>query len=283
MYPQHPSAPPSSQYSQPTQQQFGSNPIGNAPPAQRSYLTSSEERMAKFQQIVGQYEINQDFAMRLRNLEGFEIVFICDDSGSMGEITTAFERRSTRWDELKQTVSIVVDVCNVLDPDGVDIYFLNRQPLFHVKNSSELIPAFSIPPTGATPLARCLRQVLRDKQAEIQERKLLVLIATDGVPTDDAGRNDIRSLEQVLKHERDPVERVLVTFIACTDDDESIGYLNKWDERIPKVDVCDDYRSEKREILKVQGKDFPFSFGDYVVKILMGSVDPWFDNLDNKK
>ncbi|CAF4591406.1 unnamed protein product, partial [Didymodactylos carnosus] len=197
-------------------------------------------------------------------------------------ITSAFDRRPTRWDELKQTVSIVVDICNVLDPDGVDIYFLNREPQFHVKSSSELIPTFAVPPAGGTPLARCLRQVLQAKRAEIQERKLLILIATDGIPTDDSGRNDIRSLEQVLKHERNPIDRILVTFIACTDDDESIDYLNKWDENIPKLDVCDDYRSEKLEIQNVQGKDFPFSYGDYVVKILLGSLDPWFDSLDNK-
>jgi hypothetical protein len=27
--------------------------------------------------------VNNDFAMKLRGLEGYEIVFICDDSGSM--------------------------------------------------------------------------------------------------------------------------------------------------------------------------------------------------------
>jgi hypothetical protein len=51
-------------------------------------------------------------------------------------------------DELKQTVSIVVDIASVLDPDGVDIYFLNREPLFHVRKSTELIPVFAVPPTG---------------------------------------------------------------------------------------------------------------------------------------
>lgn len=40
------------------------------------------------------------------------------------------------------------------------------------------------------------------------------------------------------------------------------SYLNHWDKRLPHLDVADDYRSERREILKVQGKNFPFSFGD---------------------
>ncbi len=51
-------------------------------------------------------------------------------------------------DELKHTVSIVVDLASVLDPDGVDIYFLNREPMFNVRNSEELIPMFALPPEG---------------------------------------------------------------------------------------------------------------------------------------
>jgi hypothetical protein len=51
-------------------------------------------------------------------------------------------------DELKQTVSIVVDLASVFDPDGVDIYFLNREPMFHVQNSEQLIPVFAVPPAG---------------------------------------------------------------------------------------------------------------------------------------
>jgi len=40
---------------------------------------------------------------------------------------------------------------------------------------------------------------------------------------------------------------------------------------------------KKKEIQARQGKKFPFSFGDYVVKILMGGVDSWFDDLDERK
>ncbi|CAF3002394.1 unnamed protein product [Rotaria sp. Silwood2] len=48
-----------------------------------TYDTTSDERMANFKHIVDRYEINHTFATKLRALEGYEIVFICDDSGSM--------------------------------------------------------------------------------------------------------------------------------------------------------------------------------------------------------
>jgi hypothetical protein len=169
----------------------------------------------------------------------------------VGDTNNAFAVRSTRWDELKQIVSITVDIGSVLDPDGLDIYFLNRPPLLRVQDASQLAPAFANPPTGPTPITRVLRQVLQAKQNEIQERKLLIIIATDGQPTNDSGTIDVDALERVLKTDRKPIDRVLVTFCACTDDDQAVAYLNKWDETIPYVDVCDDYRSEREEIWKV--------------------------------
>ncbi|CAF1260525.1 unnamed protein product [Rotaria magnacalcarata] len=246
----------------------------------------SEERLRKFQYLVNRYEINRDFATRLRALEGYEIVFIVDDSGSMntplGDLAGPYDRNPTRWDELRQTVSIVVDIASVFDSDGIDIFFLNREPMRHVKSSDELVAVFTVQPQGPTPILRVLRHVLREKQLEIQERKLLILIATDGVPTNENGQQDTKSLEHALRHERNPINRIPVTIIACTDDNECIGYLNHWDKKIPNLDVADDYKSERQEIQKVQGKDFPFSFGDYVVKVLMGAVDSWFDTLDER-
>lgn len=179
----------------------------------------------------------------------FDFIYLF--SSILGDAQNAFAVRSTRWDELKQIVSITVDIGSVLDPDGLDIYFLNRPPLLRVKDSSQLLPAFAQPPNGLTPITRALRHILQAKQKEIQERKLLIIIATDGQPTDDQGSIDIAGLERVLKYERKMPERTLVTFCACTDDDQAVGYLNKWDARIPFVDVCDDYRAERTEVWRV--------------------------------
>ena len=65
-------------------------------------------------------------------------------------------------------------------------------------------------------MTRVVRQILREKRQEIQDRKLLLLIATDGVPTDDDGHPRIEEFRQVLKNERNPTDRIPVTIIACT-------------------------------------------------------------------
>jgi hypothetical protein len=43
--------------------------------------------------------------------------------------------------------------------------------------------------------------------------------------------------------------------------------------KIPNLDVTDDYTSEKDQIKKIKGKKYRFSFGDYVVKSMVGSID----------
>ncbi|CAF1421909.1 unnamed protein product [Adineta steineri] len=247
---------------------------------------SNEQRSPNFDQFVNRYEISPSFAERLHKLKGYEIVFICDDSGSMtapiGENTNPLQNQRTRWDELKQTVSIVVELASILDTDGVDVYFLNREPMLNVRNSSDLEIVFAMDPEGATPIVPVLRQVLKDKRNQIYERNLLVLIATDGVPTDERERTDIHTLEHVLKNERKPTNQIPVTFIVCTDDDESMAYLNDWDKKIPNLDVVDDYRSERKQIQACRGTNMAFSFGDYIVKILLGGIDSWFDDWDGR-
>ncbi|KAJ3244421.1 hypothetical protein HDU77_009906, partial [Chytriomyces hyalinus] len=218
----------------------------------------------------------------------YDIVVICDDSGSMNTKSTAgltvsnpFAPMPTRWDELKETVAIVTDIACALDDDGIDIYFLNRAPLSSITSVEQLEQAFADAPRGYTPTARVLRQVLNDRRQKKESegaKKLLVLIATDGAPTDDSGDDDRDGLKRVLTDERP--KKVPVVFLPCTDDDEEVGYLNEWDTSIADVDVVDDFYTERRQIKAVQGPQFPFSRGDWVCKMLLGPVDPEMDALD---
>jgi hypothetical protein len=93
-------------------------------------------------------------------------------------------------------------------------------------------------------------------------------------PTNQQGQTDVASLEALLRHERTP--QTFITFLACTDDLGSVNYLSNWDKTMPNLDVIDDYTSERAEIHRTRGPNFPFSFGDYIVKALLGSMDPWY-------
>jgi hypothetical protein len=159
---------------------------------------------------------------------------------------------------------VAIACASVLVPvPGLDLYFLNRATVMGVTSSEQVANVFNAPPAGLTPTTPVLRHVLQAKKAVSAEKKVLVIIATDGAPTNAQGEVDTAGLRHVLTTERDP-NRVHVQFISCTDDDSTVAYLNEWDKKIPSLDVVDDYLSEKAEIQRKRGRDFQFSFGNYV-------------------
>jgi Mg-chelatase subunit ChlD len=221
--------------------QFGApgGPIDQAP------LVSQQEQLdAQFVGLARKYEISDYFSKKLKKLIGYEIVLIIDDSGSMNtaiDNKTTAQKTYTRWDELKNIVNIITD--------GIDLEFLNRGSITGITNSSQVNDIFNVGPGGYTPISRVLRKVLKDKENVVKEQKLLIIILTDGQPTNDKGDVDIKTLESVLRYERTPINKIFVSFVACTDDDDSMEYLNNWDKVIPNVDVVDDYVNERKEII----------------------------------
>jgi hypothetical protein len=91
------------------------------------------------------------------------------------------------------------------------------------------------------------------------------------VPTNPKGELDIVELEKVMRHER--TATTFVTFLACTDEVAALDYLNNWDHTMDHVDVVDDYRSELAQIQQKQGANIKFTYGDYLIKALIGSID----------
>jgi hypothetical protein len=230
-------------------------------------------QMIKFEQIASFYEISDYFAQKLLQLKGFDIVIINDDSYSMD---TSLKTGGTRWDEQKNMAKIVTDIAATMDPDGIDHYFLNKGKFPNIMDAQQVESLFT-GTCGGTPLCRTLRQVLADKRGILVQKKLLIIIITDGRP------ESIADFKSILANERVPAGQVYTTIVACTDEESTMDYLNGWDQSIKRLDVVDDYQSEKVEVLKKQGQDFPFSFGDYVVKTLLGSIDQHIDKLDEVK
>ncbi|KAJ3248531.1 hypothetical protein HDU78_000179 [Chytriomyces hyalinus] len=239
-------------------------------------MKQSEEvlRLDSFKSLINRHQISKMMAVKLRKLEVkqhtidacHDIVIISDNSTSMNtktaNPTNPRAAATTRWEELKVTVQIVTEIAATLDDDGIDVHFLNRDPIRNVFD------------------------VLSEKQSRAiseSNKKLLFLIATDGVPTTDMGFDDRLGLWLVLMQERDDAGDTPVVFLLCTDDEKEVGYLNEWDKEIPGVDTVDDYYTERREILAVQGDDFCFSKGDWVCKMLLGAVDDEIDALDERR
>ena len=235
-------------------------------------------QQTKLKELINKYNIDPFFSEKLELLNNYEIVLLCDDSGSMN--TSIKDNKNinlTRWDELKSIVNIVISIANVYDNNGIDIHFLNRGIYNNIKFEEQASICLEDMPCGGTPLTSTLSVIL--EQYKDSKKPLLLVIATDGVPTIN-GKLDLDNFKYVLQNKSD---NVYISFLACSDNNTDVDYLNELDKTISNIDTLDDYKSELKEVQNVQGKNFKYSLSDHIVRLLLGPICPEMDKLDEEK
>eukprot|EP01059_Diplonema_ambulator_P014809 TRINITY_DN257_c0_g2_i4.p1 TRINITY_DN257_c0_g2~~TRINITY_DN257_c0_g2_i4.p1 ORF type:complete len:283 (+),score=80.92 TRINITY_DN257_c0_g2_i4:41-889(+) len=250
-----------------------------APPPPVHATVPVQEQLRR---VLDKHEITIASAQDLVALEGYEIVFVIDDSGSMQLPSDPPSKRNlgvqsrTRWDELCETVKMVAELACVFDEDGIDMYFLNRPSLHHVgcADDPRLLNTLATPPAGSTPLTETIARVVADYSSS--ERPVLLLIATDGEPN--GGPKRFMSYVHDVIMKKVTTRTFKFQILACTDDDDSVAWLDKFDRRYKEVDVTDDYYTERAQILRTGRKKFTRS--DWVIKALLGPILVKFDDMD---
>jgi len=244
-----------------------------------------QPELSKFDILVRQNELKPDIATKLYDvLNNCEIVLLCDDSGSMASkiIEPDTKKSTTRWLEEKKLASVIIEYVTSINPNGLDIYFLNRGVIRGVKNMNNLQQIFMNEPTGGTPLIGSLKQIMVDKSYIPQNKNLLIVVITDGEPT------DYGNSEEYKEYNRNQLFRLLsrkqnnvhTSFVECTDNEEDMDYLDKWDRLLVNFDNTDDYREELRRVKLTNGQSFKFDYTDYVIKILLATFYKQYFNLD---
>jgi len=231
----------------------------------------------ELQELLDMYEITLAQTEDLMVLARYDIVFLVDDSSSMNTVEVTAGVRQSRWKELRDTVSALIEFAAYFDDDGTDIYFLNREGVEGVSDPSDerLMSAFASQPRGRTPLVRRFEEVVRGHKSD---KPLLVMMATDGEP--DTGSKDFVMMARKLLSMKGKDVRLGV--MACTQNDSAVEWLNDLDDDAKvgdKIDVCDDYEAEKKEVLAT-GRVSQFLVSDYYVKALLGPILAKYDNLD---
>lgn len=243
--------------------------------------TTTMQTETRFQQLVKQHELSKTVADQLQQvLTTCEIVLLCDDSSSMStpiaeEGKDAFApKTSTRWLELKKLAAAIIDISTAVNPNGLDLYFLNRPKHTGINNLAGLQSIFSSPPEGNTNISRQLNQIWADKKNILGNRQLLIVAITDGEPSE--GRSALFSTLQNLTNKGN----VHVSFAECTDQEEDMEYLDAWDGQLRNFDNNDFYAAEKARVKAVNGPGFKFTYEDYMIKILLATFIKSYFNLD---
>lgn len=239
-------------------------------------IRTIEQKRQMLDQLAKDHDINPSFKDKLWQINEKHIILLCDDSGSMNAQVDGLPK--TRWDELKTAVSEILDIALIFDPIGMDVHFLNRPHQLNVKSPTQIAQLFHNPPNGGTPLVTKLT-ILEQMYRSMSYSKLLI-IATDGEPSDDQSpyySNTKQCVARLIE------QGYHIGFLVCTDNDSQVRYINYIDRQYQQVDATDDYKTELREIRRAQGRNFKFSYGDYIVKLLVGSIDHTMDQLDERR
>ena len=240
----------------------------------------------QLQSILDKYEITIAEANDLVLLADYEIVFVADDSGSMQLCSVPPAERvlgttmPTRWGELIQTVTLIAEIACCFDSDGIDIHFLNREPLLNVTSTSVMrfTETWQRPPVGGTPLTETVRRLVQEYSKS--EKPVLFMLATDGEPN--GGPGPFKTLLKDVLSKRITNTKMNFQILACTEDDTQVEWLNDFDDATDGIDVVDDYYSERKEVLAA-GKVRQFKRSDWAIKALLGPISSKYDKLDERR
>jgi hypothetical protein len=217
----------------------------------------------------------------LRSVMACDIYLILDDSPSMNTKVVDGKNNfiGTRWDELKNMAQIAIDLASALDDDGITVHFLNKGRFDNVRSMSDVEHVFNEQLKGHTPLTVTFQEAIVSRNPA---KPLLILMATDGVPT--VGGPD-RKLYIDTENFKNAIQsrdggRIFVNILACSDNDDDIGYLNDIDYNDATLDTLDDYESEKKEVKKIQGMGFKYTMGIHIARFFLGGLYQHYDELD---
>ena len=115
--------------------------ISNSHLSESSYSQNIDK---SFNEIMQKHSISGFWSRKLKSLNNYKIVFILDDSGSMNKSLedsplNKGSFKATRWDELQEFIKISIEIANTVNPEGCDVYFLNRRMVKNVKKPESTI------------------------------------------------------------------------------------------------------------------------------------------------
>ena len=224
----------------------------------------------------------------VQNKRAFPLCFwVVDNSGSMNTqdghklVTTKGKNRnknnkslkfvqSTRWAEMQQTVDYHAQMAALLqqptvfrllnDPGRVHgpqqfSVAENMQTIDHDLAVAQSVIA-NTRPSGVTPLHQHVTAIRDNIQQTLQPQLLrdgtqvVVVLATDGTPTDSQG-HATAAVQQQFRQALQSLQGLPVWLVIrlCTDDDDVVEYWNGLDEQLElNLEVLDDFAAEAAEV-----------------------------------
>ena len=247
-------------------------PVADAVAAPSKEISKDSENQLKQQGytsgLIQSIKNNRDaFPMR---------IWVVDNSGSMTTpdghrlLTTADNRVKmldcTRWAEIQDTVDYHARVAALLEAPtsfrllnpvyGKREFGVAERPNHIAKDLKDALHNIrQVSPRGVTPLSERVVEISSyihsiKGQLEAHGQKTVIVLATDGLPSDRYGQTSRHTMNE-FKNALRSMEGLPVWLVIrlCTDDDETVDFYNNIDSQLEmSCDVLDDYFAEALEV-----------------------------------
>lgn len=258
------------------------------PPQRLDQVVQRVERI-DLQGLANNWDIPMEIAVDLCTLALYDVVFYCDDSGSMRA-----EERGERIDDLKTILGKAAGVAALFDDDGIEVRFMNNNVegngIKHADQAVRLVDSVRF--SGITPLGTQLdRKVLRPIVVDLARRNqlakpILVIVVSDGAPVGE-DRSTVRNVVLNAVNETTRAgypgavrfqfaqvgtDLKAQEFLAELDNDHQIGGY---------IDATSHYELEAMEFSKKNG-GMDLSPSLWLVKMMVGAIDRSYDEQDER-
>ncbi|KAL8970161.1 MAG: hypothetical protein Q9197_003953 [Variospora fuerteventurae] len=281
------------------------NMISPNDPRLDAYAARAPSQVANF---ATRFKIDMEIARDIIKLALFDVILYIDDSGSM-----KLDEAGNRVVQLKKILSQVVAAAMLFDDDGISIRFMNWQPrrlaygeqphpgevtenmLDRIQTEQTLqYIADQIPFKGLTPLGTSLRQriidplVLGPARSGALRKPVLILTITDGAPAGEQPTvifDTIRyASAEMSRMPRYGQGAISFEFAQVGDDSQAEAFLGKLDSDPSFGRMVDVTSSLEREQVQMANAHPPVELYHqvWVLKILLGGIDPSYDSTDEK-
>ena len=197
----------------------------------------------------------------------------------------------TRWEEAEDRLHLVLDVLECIQVRGLRISFLNNPAFAELTGPDgaheRVRELFMARPAGGTPLLEKWKaDYVREHEwwrrvgLTAPGRGTIHIFLTDGAPSTSSSA----AVVDMVRHRPDWA-RHPTTFLSCTNNPEETEWMKELDEvKGPRgehgyIAELDDFQEEKAEVLRKQGPFLPFTYGVYLICMLVACINP--DDLDN--
>ncbi|KAL3155837.1 hypothetical protein ABBQ32_012847 [Trebouxia sp. C0010 RCD-2024] len=268
------------------QQMVTTNRLQAFYPPQRLQQLVNKVLQVDLRSIGSKWNMPMELAFDLCTLALYDIAIYADDSTSM-----KFAEGGERIKDLKAILSRVCEVATLFDDDGLSVRFMNSKlEGNHVKTSSEASALVDrVKFEGMTPLGTNLdAKIVQPLFAALVQRNclpkpVLVIAITDGEPTGEP----VDRVVQVIKNAKAVASQspygpgsIAFEFAQVGKDAAAQAFLARLDKHpdVGKMIDATSYFELEQEEYKRKGINLTPDV--WLVKLMVGAIDPSFDEQD---